>query len=404
MAMPPIVAVEIGTTRTVVAVGECDTSGNLNLTTIGTAPTTGVRKGQIVSIDQAESGLSTALRQAEQGGLFTIRQVILAISGAHIQSTVNAGNIPIQGRDNIITQDDVDEVYDIASSLRLDLSRKPIHIFQQSFSIDDMTGIGNPVGMTGSQLASSALIIHGANTRFENVASVFRRVSVETRDTVFGVCAASLAVLSPEQKKSGVLLIDLGGGTTNYVVFANDVAATAGSLGIGGDHITNDIALAFNIPTSQAEELKITEGSATIDPDSAGRKVILKQSVGFPDRSVGVRSLHTAINARVEETLRVVRAKLDEEGVLPLLGAGVVLVGGGSHLSHITDLARQVFGLPCTIGTLRNIACAPTIEPSADLAIVAGTLIYEFMYGEGKRPGRGLAKHISSLWERILRK
>ena len=403
MAMPPLVAVELGTTRTVVAVGECNDDGRLVLTAVGTYPTTGVRKGQVVAVEQAETGLAAALRQAEQNGNLTIRQVLLGVSGAHLQSVVNLGNIPIQGRDNSVTQDDVDEVTDLAATVHLDETRKAIHTFLQTFTVDDMEGIGNPVGMAGSQLALTVLVIHGARARFENVATVFRHVSVEVEDTVFSVCAASLAVLTPEQKKNGVLLIDLGGGTTNYVVFANEVVAAAGSLGVGGDHITNDIALGFNIPSVQAEELKHREGSAVIEPDAAGRRLTLPQSPGFPDRSIGVRALQTVVHARIDETLRVVRARLDEEGMLPLLGAGVVLTGGGSRLKNIVPLAQQTFGIPCRIGALCNIACAPGIEPAPELATVAGLLLYGFEHGGGKRLSRPLGKRVKKIFEGIFK-
>jgi cell division protein FtsA len=396
MATQPLVAVELGTTRTVVAVGEYQNNG-LVLTAVGTYPTTGVRKGHVVSVEQAETGLVAALRQAEQSGNLTIAQVLLGVSGGHIQTVGNVGNIPIQSRDHVVTQDDVNEVTELAKSLNLDDSRTLLHAFSQTYSVDDMEGIFDPVGMTGGQLALHMLIVHGARARFDNAVTVFRNASVGVQDTVFGVCAASLAVLSAEQKKNGVLLIDLGGGTTDYAVFANDVIATAGSIGVGGDHITNDIALAFNITSVQAEELQRKEGSAKIDADASGRRLTLPQSTGFPARSFGVRALQTVINARMEETLCVVRARLDDEGMLPLLGAGVVLTGGGTQLRNICPVAQRLFGLPCQVGVLRNIACATTIDPTPDLATVAGLLLYGYEHGcdgDRIRPMRTRVKKI----------
>jgi cell division protein FtsA len=397
MATQPLVAVELGTTRTVVAVGECQDDERLVLTAVGTYPTTGVRKGQVVAVEQAETGLVAALRQAEQSGNLTIAQVLLGVSGGHIQTVGNVGNSPIQGRDHVVTQDDVNEVTELAGSLHLDDSRKLLHTFSQTYSVDDMEGIFDPVGMTGGQLALNVLVVHGARARFDNAVAVLRNASVGVQDTVFGVCAASLAVLSPEQKKNGVLLIDLGGGTTDYAVFVNEVIAAAGSIGVGGDHITNDIALAFNITSVQAEELKRKEGSAVIDADASGRRLTLPQSPGFPPRSFGVRGLQTVINARIDETLRVVRARLDEEGLLPLLGAGVVFTGGGTQLRNLCPLAQHLFGLPCQIGVLRNITCAAPVEPAPDLATVAGLLLYGFEHGcdgERIRPMRTRVKKI----------
>jgi len=403
MAMPPLVAIELGTTRTVVAVGECG-DDRLTLTAVGTYPTTGVRKGQIVAVEQAEAGLVAALRQAEQNSNVTIGQVLLAVTGGHIQTMVNLGNIPIQGRDHLVTQDDVNEVTELAASLNLDDSRRILHTLAQAFTVDDMGGVFNPVGMTGSQLALNMLVIHGARARFENVMTVLRQASVDVQDTVFGVCAASLAVLTPEQKRAGVLLIDLGGGTTDYAVFANDVIAAAGSIGVGGDHITNDIALAFNIPSVQAEDLKRREGSALIEPDASGRRLTLPQGPGFPDRTFGVRALQTVIHARMDETLRVVRSRLDEEGVLPLLGAGVVLTGGGTRLRNIHALVQQTFGLPCMDGVICNLACASSIEPSPDLATVAGLLLYRYEHGGDDMLIRPVGKRIKRLFEGMFKR
>jgi cell division protein FtsA len=148
MATQPLVAVELGTTRTVVAVGEYQDNERLVLTAVGTYPTTGVRKGQVVAVEQAETGLIAALRQAEQSGNLTIAQVLLGVSGGHILTVGNVGNSPIQGRDHVVTQDDVNEVTELAGSLNLDDSRKLLHTFSQTFSVDDMDGILDPVGMT----------------------------------------------------------------------------------------------------------------------------------------------------------------------------------------------------------------------------------------------------------------
>ncbi len=404
MAIQPLVAVELGTTRTVVAVGECDANARLVLTAVGTYPTTGVRKGQIVAVEQAETGLVAALRQAEKSSNVTIAQVLLAVSGGHIQTVGNIGNIPIQGRDHLVTSDDVNEVIELAGSLNLDDSRKLVHTFTQTYAVDDMAGIFDPVGMTGSQLALNVLMVHGARARFENAVTVLRNASVDVQDTVFGVCAASLAVLSADQKKNGVLLIDLGGGTTDYAVFVNDVIAAAGSIGVGGDHITNDVALGFNITSVQAEELKRKEGSAVIDADASGRRLSLPQSPGFLDRSIGVRALQTVINARIDETFRVVRAHLDDEGVLPLLGSGIVLTGGGTQLRNIGKLAQQTFGLPCMIGSLRNISCAPSIDPTPDLATVAGLLLYGFEHGSDGERIRPMGKRVKKMIEGMFKR
>jgi len=172
------------------------------------------------------------------------------------------------------------------------------------------------------------------------------------------------------------VLLDLGGGTTNYVAYCNNVISAVGCVAVGGDHITNDIALAFNIPINRAEELKRLEGSAVIDPEVSGRRVVLSADVGFAERVLSCKALHTVINARMDETFRVVRSKLDEAGVLPHLGGGVILTGGGAYLRKVTDLAQRVFGLPSRIGLPVNVDGVDSVEQPAALSTAVGLVLY----------------------------
>ncbi len=376
MAIPPIAALEIGTSRTVALVGEPDDEGRVTITGRGVYRSTGVRKGQVVDIEMAKVGVEAAVRQAADESEVNIGQLLLAVSGGHIEAAINRGSVPVHARDRIVTRDDIEEVMDIAKAINLPPDRDVMHTISQSFSLDGQGGIVKPEGMKGAQLALDMLVIHALRNPIENIRNVVQRVQLDVQDVAFSGLCAALAVLTPEQKRNGVAIVDLGGGTTNYLAYADNRMAAAGSLGVGGDHVTNDIALAFNIPIARAEALKCNEGRALVAADVGLKRLTLPQSVGFPERSISLKALHVVIHARMEETLRMVRAALNDAGVLTRLGAGVVLTGGGAALPLLPELARQVFGVPCVLGEPCNVVGLRGVDHPGGFATAAGLVIY----------------------------
>ena len=384
MAIPPIAALEIGTSRTVVCVGESDENGRVKITGVGTYPTIGVRKGQVIDLSQARTGVETAAKQAEKLADVSIWQVLLATSGGHIQSVVNPGMVAIRSVDHVVSREDIDEVTENAKEVQLEADRQVLHTITQSFTVDDQPGIVKPEGMRCKMLTLNVMAVHGLKSRIDNAVSVARSAQLDVTDVAFsGICSA-LAVLTPEQKRNGVVLVDLGGGTTNYVAYCNNVISAVGCIAVGGDHVTNDIALAFNIPLNRAEEIKRAEGSAVIDAESGTRRVTLPAEVGFEERVLSCKALHTVINARMDETFRVLRSRLDEAGVMPHLGGGVVLTGGGAYLRKVPDLAHRVFGLPCRIGLPVNVDGLESVDQPAAYSSVAGLALYGRMTYEDR--------------------
>jgi cell division protein FtsA len=216
---------------------------------------------------------------------------------------------------------------------------------------------------------------------------VIRSVPIGVQDVAFSGLCSALSVLTAEQKKSGVLVIDLGGGTTDFLSYAGSVVAAGGVLGVGGDHITNDIALAFNIPVAQAERLKCEAGSALVSAGGNDKRIPLPPEGGFPGRQVSLKSLHTVINARVDEILAAVLTAVERMGVSGPLGAGVVLTGGGAHLKGVCALAEQVFGVPCSIGRPRNITGLATATEGPEYATCSGLAQYGFRTAQDQQRG-----------------
>lgn len=385
MAAPPVVALEIGTSKTMALVGELREDNYIMITGSGETVSKGVRKGDVIDVDGAAESVKAALEMAEEIGKVTIRQVYLSFAGGHIQSLTNRGTVPIVSRDRVISDEDVAQVCQVARAVSLSQEREIFHSLSQQFEIDDHERVMRPEGMAGARLSHDMLILHCLRNRLETTVRMVRSIPIHVEDVVFSGLCSALAVLTPEQKKSGVVAVDLGAGKTDYVVYAGNVAVSAGVVAVGGDHVTNDIALAFNISTSQAERLKCSSGSAQAAPAQRLQRASLPPEVGFPGRSVSLSALQTVVEARVAETLGIVRGRLEKDGVFSHLGAGVVLTGGGVHLKNVVDLAEKVFGLPCATGCPRGVTGMATVSDGPEYATCAGLVQHGFKAQEETR-------------------
>jgi cell division protein FtsA len=253
--------------------------------------------------------------------------------------------------------------------------------------------------MAGGQLSHDMLILHGVRNRLNDAIMVVDKLQVDVHDMACSGLCSALAVLTPEQKRSGAIVLDIGGGTTDYVAYAEGVVAAAGALGVGGDHITNDIGIAFSVPTTQAEGLKLADGSAVVEKSPDPATVSLAAEGGFPGRTINIKSLHTVVHLRCEEILKKVKDRLKEEEVLHHVGAGIVLTGGGAHLKGMTDLAEKVFGLPCTMGKPLNVSGLATATAGPEYATVTGLVQYGFRSGKAAGGSTPLGKWLRGLFK-----
>lgn len=400
MAIPPVVALEIGTSKVVALVGEMREDGHIVITGIGEHESTGVRKGEIVDLQNAALCVRAALGGAEETGKVTINQVHVAVSGGHIQGIVNSGEVPVIDPSGLIGRDDVDSVMEVAQAINLPPDREMLHTLCQHFRIDNQDDVIDPEGMVGAKLALNMLLIHGVRARLRNVINVVQNVPVDVGDVAFGGLCSAMAVLTPEQKRSGVIVVDLGGGTTDYVAYADNVVAAVGAFGLGGDHVTNDIALAFKIPNAQAERLKRESGSAVpvAAPGTVPRQVTLPPEGGFQGRSVSVKSLHAVISARVEEILVMTRKRLEKENVLHHIGAGIVLTGGAARLQGVVPLAEKVFDLPCSIGKPINVSGLAVVTDGPEFSTCCGLVQYGFEESEEDERGSSVLGKLKKLF------
>ncbi len=396
--MDPVAALEIGTSKVIAMVGEMREDGTVMITGVGEHQSSGVRKGEIVDFENIVVCAQAALEEAERISNVVLGDIYLSVSGGHIRGTISSGSIPVLAPDGVVSEDDVDEVSDIARAINLSDDREVIHTMHRHFSVDDQERVLRPEGMVGTKLSLDMLVLHGVRSLLQNTSRVVEQMQVEVHDMVFSGLCSALSVLTAEQKKSGVVVIDLGGGTTDYMAYADGVVACGGALGVGGDHITNDIASAFNIPMGRAEKLKKEVGSATVLSVLEPARISLSAEVGFPERTINVRSMHTVINARMNETFSMVKKRLDDAHVLSMVGAGIVLTGGGAHLKGVTELAETVFGVPCFIGIPRGVAGIATATDGPEYAACCGLVQYGFrMQGDSQASGSVLGSFVRTL-------
>lgn len=371
-----VVALEIGTSRVRALVGEEREDGYLMITGVGETPSRGVRKGEITDFDNALACVENVLKVAEEQSKVDIHQVHVAVSGGHVEGAISHGTTPIVPPDSEITPDDIETVMESARAVSLPLDRKVLHSIHQQFFVDDQEGVVNPEGMVGAKLSVSMLILHGVRNRLLNVLRVASSAGVDPADCAFGGLCAALAVLTPEQKESGCVVVDLGGGTTDYVVYANRCIALAGSIGVGGDHITNDLAMVLRIPSAPAEKLKMDLGVQPTDKPVADKPVTIQPTGGFAGRTVRLTDVNTIIHARLEETLGMIQGELVRNNLDHLMGAGAVLTGGGAHLKNMDAFAESILNMPCVIGRPRNVSGIATATEGPEYAVTVGMLRY----------------------------
>jgi cell division protein FtsA len=337
-----VVGLEIGTSKICTVVGEVKRDGAVQILGVGEAPSRGVRKGEIVDMDTCGKCIREAIADAEDKSDVMIKNVYLGVTGAHITSFNNRGVFTLPEDREKIDEEDFSRVQESARNAPIPAQNMFVHTILQHYYVDGQDGVLNPIGMFGRELAADFHIVHGVANRIRNSIQCLCDLDLEIEDIIFTPYAAAQAVLAQSQKNTGVLLVDIGGGTTGYCVYAGGAVKQSGCLGIGGDHITNDLSLGLRIPMGKAELLKIREGSCALGNSLPGETVALKDEHGFAGKEIEREMLNTIIHVRLRETFELMRRELEKENYLDYLGAGMVLTGGSSQLKGIRHLAEEL--------------------------------------------------------------
>jgi len=351
-----IVGLEIGTSKVCAVVGELGADNALNIVGLGQAKSRGVRKGEIADPPIAEEDIRQAVVEAEHMADVEIRSVYLGVSGGHLRGFNNRGVHPVVSADREICEEDVQDVIKNAKTINLPAQNHVIHAIRQHFLVDGQNGITNPVGMLGARVEVDVHVVHGNLNRLQNAIRAVKGLQLEVDDIVFTGLASSLALLTNEQKELGALVIDIGGGTTEYVVYMDGIIKHTGVLAVGGDHVSNDLAYGLKVPLSRAEQLKIEHGSAFVDDAIRGQTLTISNELGLPLKTINLEHLRRIMSLRLEEIFQLIECDLEQVGAPDYLRAGVFLCGGGARIPQIANLAEQVLQMPVSVAKTNSIS------------------------------------------------
>ena len=351
-----IVGLEIGTSKVCAVVGDLSPDGALNIVGLGQSRSRGVRKGEICDPSMAEEDVRHAIVEAEQMADVEIRSVYLGVTGGHLRGFNNRGVHPVVSADREISEADVQDVIKNAKTINLPAQNHVVHAIRQHFLVDGQDGIPNPVGMLGARVEVDVHVVHGNLNRLQNAIRTVKGLQLEVDDIVFNGLASALALLTNEQKELGAVVIDIGGGTTEYAVYVNGIIKHTGVLAVGGDHVSNDLAYGLKVPLSRAEQLKIEHGSAMLDEAAKGQTVTITNELGMPLKVVNLENLRRIMALRLEELFQLIAQDLDQANALNYLRGGVFLCGGGSRIPQIAGLAEEVLQMPVCIGKTNSIS------------------------------------------------
>lgn len=368
-----IVGLDIGTTKICAIVGNLTPDG-LDIVGIGTSPSRGLRKGVVINIESTVESIRKALREAELMAGCEIKSVFAGIAGGHVKGFNSQGVIAIRNRE--VTREDIERVIDAAKAVAIPMDREVIHVLPQEFIIDDQDGIKEPLGMSGVRLEAKVHIVTGAVASAQNIVKSCNRASVNVSDIVLEQLASSDSVLSADEKELGVALIDIGGGTTDIAIFVDGAIKHTSVLSLGGNHLTNDIAVGLRTPMAEAEKIKKQYGCC-MTPMVGKDETIEVPSVGGREPRVLSRQLLAEIlEPRVEEIFTLVNREIIRSGYEELIASGVVITGGTTILPGMPELAEQIFSLPVRRGVPQGIGGLTDVVNSPIYATGVGLVKY----------------------------
>ena len=371
-----MIGLEIGTSKICVVVGEARLDGTTKILGVGQAPSRGVRKGEVVDFETAMKCVLEALSDAETKSDVMIKGVYVGVTGAHIQSFNNRGCVMLPDDHDEIDEQDIEDVKINAREVSIPAQNAFLHSIIQHYHVDGQDGVLNPVGMLGHKLEADFHIIHGVRTRIQNTIRCVKELPLEVEDVVFNPLASAQVVLTQQQKNMGALVLDMGGGTADYILYVDGAVKQSGSLGIGGDHITNDISMGLRIPMARAEKLKIDEGSVILGNCLPGETVVLKDDSGFAGKEVERETLNTIIHLRVRETLELLRRTLEEESFINFIGEGIFITGGCSLIRGIDNLAEETFEIPARIAHAQTMSGLTSAFQNPQFSTAIGLIKY----------------------------
>jgi cell division protein FtsA len=341
---------DVGTTKVCALIGELTPTG-VDVVGIGHHPSRGLRKGTVVNIESTVEAIKGAIADAEQMAGVEVEAVYTSIGGGHITGVNSQGVVAVQGRTREVAPADVARAIEVARDIHLAPGREVLHVLTQAFSVDEQDGVREPIGMLGSRLGVEVHLITGAVTAVQNVVRSVNRAGLTVRDLVLQPLASAESVLTPDERDLGVVVIDVGGGTTDVALFRENAVWHTAVVPLGGDHITNDIAVGLRTPPADAEELKKRFGCAQAALVLEDETVEVPSIGGRKPRVLSGQTLARIVQARVKEIFTLVARGIRQAGLEDAPTAGVVVTGGAALMEGLPELVESVFDLPVRRGT-----------------------------------------------------
>jgi cell division protein FtsA len=353
MDEPIVVGIDIGTTKICTLVARLEGERNLRMLGVGIEPSQGVRKGTIVDLAAASQSIGRSIEKAQRTSGLEITSALVSLAGSHVSSVNSRGVVAISGR--VIDEDDMARALEAAQAVAIPHNREVIHVLQRGFLVDGQDGIRMPLGMHGYRLEVEAHIITAGTATVENLRQCVQNAGVQVSQFVLNPLASGEVVLSETERQMGVVVCDIGGGTTDLAIYIDGDVWHTMVLAVGGNHITSDIAHGLRLPISQAEEVKIQHGHARKNMVSPEEMFSIRTFGDNHAEQVSRKDLAHIVEARVEEIFDLVLQEIKRSGYDGLLPAGMVLTGGTSNLAEIRSLASDVLGLPVRTAKPENL-------------------------------------------------
>lgn len=382
-----VVGLDLGTTKVCTIIGEQDDEGQVHIIGVGTTPSTGLKKGSVVNIEQTIASIKKSVQDAERMAGVEVSSAFAGVAGGHIKGLNSRGVIAVSRKDKEITEDDRERVIEAAQAIAIPLDREIIHVIPQEYIVDDQDGIKNPVGMSGVRLEAEVHVVTGAVTSVQNIVRSVERAGLQVADIILQPLASSEAILSADEKELGVVLIDIGGGTTDIAVFINGSLWHTGIITLGGTLVTSDVAVGLRTPNTEAESIKIQYGCAYTAMVKEEEEITVPGVGGRPDRRMPRRVLSEIIEARMEEIFELVGAELKKHGFEDRIPAGAVITGGAALMEGTAELAEKILQLPVRIGSPKRVGGLTDVVSNPSYSTAVG-LVLMGMQSQNRQGGK----------------
>ncbi len=368
-----VVGLDIGTYKICAIVGELGDAG-IEIIGVGTHPSHGLRKGVVIDIESTVNSIKRAVEEAEIMAGCEINSVFAGIAGGHIKGFNSHGVVAVKNKE--VAKGDIERVIDAGRAVAIPMDREVLHILPQEYIVDDQDGIKEPLGMSGVRLEARVHIVTGAATSAQNIIKCCNRTGLNVTEFVLEPLASAEAVLTPEEKELGVALVDMGGGTTDIVLFHDGAVKHTAVLGVGGNHLTNDIAAGLRTPIAEAERIKQKFGCAKVVMAAGDDEVEVPSMGGRNPRTISRRILCEIIEPRLEEIFQLLRREILKSGHEDSLASGMVMTGGSTLLPGMVEMAEETcnmpvrLGVPAQVGGLTDVISSPVYSTGVGLVLL----------------------------------